>query len=173
MTIDWTVWFPVLYVGLMAGACVFAVAWMIATAMQRQAQGKPLVTPALPYTLFRETRASAYVGQPRFRWSHSGVRRGMLVAVTPQHLILAPQFPNSLMFLSGGEAFEQTVPLGEILCVERTRAAWTYNVSVDFRDATSQVRHLRLCLQDPDAFVSAVREPPQWPRPAFPASTGH
>ena len=124
MTIDWTVWFPVLYVGLMAGACVFAVAWMIATAMQRQAQGKPLVTPALPYTLFRETRVSAYVGQPRFRWSYSGVRRGMLVAVTPQHLILAPQFPNSLMFLSGGEAFEHTVPLGEILRVERARAAF-------------------------------------------------
>jgi hypothetical protein len=164
MTIDWTTWFPALYIALMAGTCVFVVARMIATAMQREAEGKPLGAPKLPYTLFREDRVSAYFGRPWFRWSRTGVHRGMLVAVTPQHLILAPQFPHSLMFVSGGEAYEQTVPLDAIVHIERARA-WTYNVSVDFRDATGQSHHLRLCFRDPDAFISAVREAAQWPRP--------
>ncbi len=126
-----------------------APAWIavvvLASILYRRYTGKPIY-PRLPANaVFAERGASGPFAS-----------RCLLVAVTETDLTVVPQFPFNLMFLPEVYRLERTIPLASIKQVDTPKRLLRSNVVVTYGDAR---RVLRLRLEEPPAFVKALRLP--------------
>lgn len=128
----WTFW-------LTTGWLAFVI---LASILYRVRAGKPIFPKIPADTLFVEKKASG-------PW----VSNGLIVAVTPDQLVVVPRFPGTLMFLPEIYRFERTIPRKAIRRATRTRSLLGINVVVDYGDLGQK---LRLKLRDPDAFIAAL-----------------
>ena len=76
----------------------------------------------------------------------------MIVAVTPDALVVSPKFPFNLMFLPEVYGLEHNVPLSKIGHIDEQRARAS-NVMIWLNDG----QKLGLKLRDPSGFVAALR----------------
>lgn len=129
---DWLVW--------LAPAWILFV--ILLSVLVRKARGKPIV-PGVPLdAIYSERSASG-------AWASNC----LIVAVTPEALIITPRFPFNLMFLPEIYGLERTVPRYEIIEAEH-RTSWIGNVEIALRAG----RALKLKLRDPEAFLAALEE---------------
>lgn len=127
----------------------FAPAWLMFLVLLsvwfRRTRGKAIITKIPATALYSERSASATMAS-----------NCLIVAVTPDALIVTPRFPFNLMFLPEVYGLEHDIPLSTISDASAARAWWGGNVSVSYGE---QPRRLRLKVRDPAAFVDALRHP--------------
>jgi len=121
-----------------AGA-IWIAAWVSVSILFRRWAGKPIWPKAPDDALVVEEKASAPFAA-----------NCLLVAVTPEHLVISPTFPFNLMFLPEVWGLEHYVPLSEIDGATTYRSRTGLNVEVQVRGRT---RPIRLKLRQPSAFV--------------------
>ena len=80
----------------------------------------------------------------------------MLVAVTPDSLIIQPRFPFNLMFLPEIYGLEYCIPGFNIRAVEKKGRMFGKGAEIQFIDADGGEKSVRLYLKRTDEFLAAI-----------------
>ena len=130
---DWFLWVAIGWVALI----------ILLSVLVRKGAGKPIVPKVPPNAIYADKRASG-----------SMASNSLIVAVTPEALIVSPKFPFNLMFLPKMYRLEHTIPIAAIRDVALNRNRWGNNVNLTYG---AHARELGLKVRDPEAFVAALK----------------
>ena len=130
---DWFIWVALGWVGLI----------VMLSILVRKGSGKPIIPTVPANAVFAERRASG-----------SMASNSLIVAVTPDALIVTPRFPLNLMFLPEIYRLEHTIPLAAVTDVVSNGNRWGNNVTLSYG---LHGRQLSLKLRDPEAFKAALK----------------
>jgi len=141
-------WFP-----------LFAVAWIpLAIAISiafRKKRGKPIFPKAPVDALFSERGCSGQsLDTPRTRTG--GARNCLLVALTPQKLIIIPIFPFNLMFLPEIYGLDHSLDISAIREIADRKGILGRHVTITYADP--KVCRVELRLRHHDAFIYSLRK---------------
>ena len=129
---DWFIWLAIGWVALV----------VLLSVLMRKASGKPIIPSVPANAIFAERRASGKMAS-----------NSLIVAVTPDALIVTPRFPFNLMFLPEIYRLEHTISRSAVRGVARIASRWGNNVTVTYGP---HERELGLKLRDPEGFVAAI-----------------
>lgn len=141
-------WFPFLAVGWIATVVAISIAF-------RKKRGKPIFPKAPLGAVFSERGCSGRsLDTP---WARlGGARNCLLVALTPQKLIVTPIFPFNLMFLPEIYGLEHHFDISAIReLADRTGVLGRY-LTIIYSD--SKVRRLELRLRHYNEFLGGLRK---------------
>jgi hypothetical protein len=129
--------FPVWFFWL---SLIWIVFLVLLSVVIRKARDKPIVPKVPQNALYAERSASGGMAS-----------NCLIVAVTPDALVVTPRFPFNLMFLPEIYGMEHNVPRSTITQVSAARS-WGSNVTISRREG----RDLKLKVRDPAGFVAAL-----------------
>ena len=128
---EWLIWF----------APAWVVFFVVLSALMRGRRGKPIVPKVPASAVYAERSASGGMAS-----------NCLIVAVTPDALVVTPRFPFNLMFLPEIYGMDHVIPLSMIR--EATaEGSGKSQVAIAFRDNR---RSLRLKVRDPAALLAAL-----------------
>ena len=127
----WLVWF--------APTWIFSI--ILLSIVVRRVRGKPIFPRIPDDALFVERKASG-------PWAANC----LIVAVSPDAILVTPFFPFNLMFLPEIYGLEVSIPVDDVLSVAEARHFGS-NILVIYGEAGKK---LRLRLRDPAAFVATL-----------------
>lgn len=126
----------------------FVPAWLVfvilLSVLVRKRRGRPIIPEVPANALYAERNASGGMAS-----------NCLIVAVTPDALVVTPRFPFNLMFLPEIYGMEYVVPHSAISQVTGPDKSLLGNVTIALRDG----RRLRLKVNDPAALIDAVNRP--------------
>jgi len=129
--------------------------WIVASIVYRKSRGKAIL-PSKPETsLFCEGWASGHSNSNIFT-KLGGAHNCLLVAVTPDSLIIQPRFPFNLMFLPEIYGLEYCIPGFNIRAVEKKGRIFGKGVEIQFIDVDGSEKFVRLYLKRTDEFLEAI-----------------
>lgn len=133
---------PVLFLGLPVGWIALV---LLLSTRNRKAAGRPIV-PSVPANARYAERAAS-----------SGVAKNcVIVAVTPDALVVIPRFPFNLLFLPEIYRLEHSIPLRSIREARAASDGRGSNVVVRYGERGHK---LRLRVRNPQAFLTALNRP--------------
>jgi hypothetical protein len=122
-------------------APVWIAFWVVLSIVVRRGRDKPIIPKVPSNALYLERSASGGMAS-----------NCLIVAVTPDALVITPRFPFNLMFLPEIYGMEHSIPRSAITQVS-ARRSWLSNVTISRRDG----RELKLKVRDPVRFVAALK----------------
>lgn len=138
-----------------AGPLLWVLLVIAASIVYRKSRGKTIFPSRPEDSLYCEGWASGHSNSNIFT-KLGGARNCLLVAVTPDALIVQPRFPFNLMFLPEIYGLEYWVPGLNIRAVEKKGSVFGKGVEVQFIDADGGEKSVRLYLKKPDEFLAAI-----------------
>lgn len=129
--------------------------WVAASIVYRKSRGKAIFPSKPKDSLYYEGWGSGHSNSNLFT-KLGGARNCLLVAITPDTLIVQPRFPFNLMFLPEIYGLEYRIPWLSIRAVEKKGGVFTKGVDIQFIDAGGSEKSVRLYLKKTDDFVAAV-----------------
>jgi len=128
--------------------------WIVASVIYRRSHGKAIYPSKPRDSLYYEGWASGHSNSNVFT-KLGGASRCLLVAVTPDSLIVQPRFPFNLMFLPEIYGLEHHIPGLNIRTVEKKGKLFK-GVEVQFIDMNGGTKSVRLYLKKIDEFLTAI-----------------
>jgi hypothetical protein len=129
--------------------------WVALSIFYRRAGGRPIFTPRPADAIYFTRGASGRSRKTLFTAMFSA-SRCLMVAVTPDWLIVMPTFPLNLMFLSELGDLEHKAPRKAVQAeIGRPFLGWT-TIQLTFPTPAGELRRFRLILRDADAFAAAL-----------------
>jgi len=128
----WLFWIPPVWIA----------AGILLSVIVRRGRGKAIIPRVPPNALYADRSASGGMAS-----------RCLIVAVTPETLVVTPRFPFNLMFLPEIYRLEHNIPRADIVRVS-AHGSRRSNVTIACRDG----RELKLKLRDPEAFVATLAQ---------------
>ncbi len=127
---------------------------VLASARFRSARGKPIF-PAVPDNALYAERWGSGRNLSAFPGKLGGANNCLIIAVTPDSLMVVPRFPFTLMFLPETFGLEFTCPLKTLRSIERKRSFLRELVVIELEDG----RRFELQPRRIDDFMAAIRRP--------------
>ena len=127
----WLFWIPPVWIA----------AWITLPVIVRRRRDKPIIPKVPSNALYAERRASGGMAS-----------NCLIVAVTPETLVVTPRFPFNLMFLPEIYGLEHNISRADIAQVSAHGSRGS-NVTIACRSG----RVLKLKLRDPEAFVATLK----------------
>jgi hypothetical protein len=131
--------------------------WVVASIIYRNSRGKPILPSKPKDSLFYEGWASGHSNTNIFT-KLGGAHNCLLVAVTPDFLIIQPRFPFNLMFLPEIYGLEYRIPGLNIRTVEKKGRIFGKGVEIQFIDVGGGEKSVRLYLKRTDDFLAAIEK---------------
>jgi len=125
-----------------------------ASVIYRRSHGKAIYPSKPRESLYYEGWASGHSNSNIFT-KLRGASRCLMVAVTPDSLIVQPRFPFNLMFMPEIYGLEYHIPGLNIRSVEKKGTLFK-GVEVQFIDTNGGEKSVRLYLKKTDEFISAL-----------------
>lgn len=148
--IDYTLftWLPFLAFGWIALAVAVSIAF-------RKRRGKALFPKAPPDAFFSERGCSGRsLDTP---WGRiGGARNCLLVALTPERLVITPTFPFNLIFLPEIYGLDHNLSYSAIRDVVDRKGIFGRHVTITYAD--TKVRRVELRLRHHEAFLQGLRQ---------------
>ncbi len=129
--------------------------WIVASVIYRRSRGKAIYPSKPKDSLYYEGWASGHSNSNIFT-KLGGARNCLLVAITPDSLIIQPRFPFNLMFLPEIYGLEYRIPGLNIRSVEKKGRVFGKGVEVQFIDTDGGEKSVRLYLKKTDEFLAAI-----------------
>lgn len=129
---DWLFWIAPVWIGF----------WILLSVVVRKGRDKPIIPKVPNNALYAERSASGGMAS-----------NCLIVAVTPDYLLVTPRFPFNLMFLPEIWGLEERISRAAITQVSVSKS-YASNVTVSRRDG----RDLKLKVRDPAKFATALRK---------------
>ncbi|HJW85380.1 MAG TPA: hypothetical protein VJ440_01965 [Candidatus Brocadiaceae bacterium] len=129
--------------------------WIVASIVYRRSRGKAIFPLKPKESLYYEGWASGHSNSNIFT-KLGGARNCLLVAVTPDSLIIQPRFPFNLMFLPEIYGLEYRIPRLNIRAVEKKGGIFGKGVEIQFIDVSGGEKSVRLYLRRTDEFLTAI-----------------
>ena len=130
--------------------------WILASVVYRVSRGKTVIPFRPKDTLFCEGWASGHSNRSLLT-KLGGARNCLLVAVTPDALVIQPRFPLNLMFLPEIYDLEHRIIGPNIRRIGRRKSIFGEGIDIQFIDAGGEERSVTLYLRSPEDFLKAVR----------------
>ena len=137
------------------GPLVWVLLWVVASIIYRRSRGKAILPSKPKNSLFYEGWASGHSNSNIFT-KLGGARNCLLVAVTPDVLIIQPRFPFNLMFLPEIYGLEYHIPGLNIRAVEKKGRVFGKGAEIQFIDGDGGEKSVRLYLKRIDDFLAAI-----------------
>jgi hypothetical protein len=137
------------------GPLLWVLLWIVASIVYRRSRGKAILPSKPKNSLFYEGWASGHSNSNIFT-KLGGAHNCLLVAVTPDSLIIQPRFPFNLMFLPEIYGLEYRIPGLNIRTVEKKGRMFGKGVEIQFIDIDGGEKSVRLYLKKTDEFLAAV-----------------
>jgi hypothetical protein len=137
------------------GPLVWILLWVVASIIYRNSRGKAILPSKPKNSLFYEGWASGHSNTNIFT-KLGGAHNCLLVAVTPDALIIQPRFPFNLMFLPEIYGLEYRIPGLNIRAVEKKGRIFGKGVEIQFIDGGGGEKSVRLYLKRTDDFLAAI-----------------
>lgn len=137
------------------GPLVWILLWGVASIIYRHSRGKAILPSKPKNSLFYEGWASGHSNTNIFT-KLGGARNCLLVAVTPDSLIIQPRLPFNLMFLPEIYGLEYRIPGLNIRAVEKKGRIFGKGVEIQFIDVGGDEKSVRLYLKRTDDFLTAI-----------------
>ncbi len=126
------------------GLISFAPAWValvvLVSVFVRRSRGKPIFPKVPANGLDSERKASG-------RWASNC----LIVAITPEAIIVTPRFPLNLTFLPEIYGLEHNIPRSDVSHVEGKKS-WASNVAISLRNGHT----LRLKVHQPASLIAQL-----------------
>ena len=136
-------------------AVTLALAWIVLSFVARVVRGRPISPGAPKDAVFLDRHAGGASLKSNFT-ERGGAISALLVAVTPDELVVAPRFPFSLAFLPELLDLEHRVAKAECHAAY-VRDTWSRpRVLVEFHDRRRRFCRLMLKVEHPDALALAL-----------------
>ena len=129
--------------------------WIVASIVYRRSRGKAILPSKPRNSLFYEGWASGHSNSNVFT-KLGAAHKCLLVAVTPNSLIIQPRFPFNLMFLPEIYGLEYCIPGFNIRTVEKKGRIFGKGVEIQFIDVDGSEKSVRLYLKRTDEFLVAI-----------------
>ena len=129
--------------------------WIVASIVYRRSRGKAIFPLKPKDSLYYEGWASGHSNRNIFT-KLGGARNCLLVAITPDSLIIQPRFPFNLMFLPEIYGLEYRIPGLNIRTVEKKGRIFGKGVEIQFIDVGGGEKSVRLYLKRTDDFLTAI-----------------
>ena len=123
----------------------------VASILFRRARDKPIF-PTAPESATYVERWGSGRNLTTFIGKFGGAETCLIIAITPDRLIVTPRFPFTLGFLPEIYGLEFDVPLKDITQVTRKRILWRSAVVISTKDG----RRLEIVPRRIDEFMAAV-----------------
>ena len=141
-------WFPFLAVGWIALVVAVSIGF-------RKKRGKPIFPKAPPGALFSERGCSGRSLDTL--WARiGGARNCLLVALTPQKLVVVPIFPFNLIFLPEIYGLEHSLDISTIQQVADRNGILGKHITITYADP--KVHRVELRLRHHDDFLGSLRK---------------
>jgi len=140
---------------LFAGPLLWVFLWIVASVVYRKSRGKAIFPSKPKDSLFYEGWASGHSNSNIFT-KLGGAHNCLLVAVTPDSLIIQPRFPFNLMFLPEIYGLEYRILGVNIRTIEKKGRIFGKGVEIHFVDADGGEKSVRLYLKRTDEFLAAI-----------------
>jgi len=137
------------------GPLVWILLWVVASIIYRKSRGKAILPSKPKSSLFYEGWASGHSNRNIFT-KLGGASNCLLVAVTPDSLIIQPRFPFNLMFLPEIYGLEYRILRLNIRTVEKKGRIFGKGVEIQFIDVDGSERSVRLYLKRTNEFLAAI-----------------
>lgn len=135
-------------------------AWILGvvavSVLYRQSRGLPFFAKAPPNASFVERWASGNSNRHILALI-GGASNCLFVALTPDRLIIRPQFPFCLMFLPEFFDLEHSIPRQNILSVAEVTRFFSKIIEIKFVTPSKAEQSVFIKLRDPAAFLEAIR----------------
>jgi len=128
---------------------------LLASIANRTANGKPLVPRVPPDAVWSEKWTSGRSGKNLFTRT-ADVNGCLLVAVTPDALVVSACFPFSLFFLPELFDLEHRIPHPAIRSVTPKKRLFKESVAIEFDDGSGRPRSIELVLRGTPQFLTAI-----------------
>jgi hypothetical protein len=133
----------------------FFLLMLVISVLYRIQKGKPLHHRNPDESLFAERLVSGTSFRTWFS-RIGGARRSLVVALTPEHLIVRPIFPFTLLFIPELFGLENTIPLTHLREVKDSRLWGRDGVEITFENTGGAPERLWLRLRRREAFYHAL-----------------
>jgi hypothetical protein len=137
------------------GPLLWVLLWVVASIIYRKSRSKTILPSKPKNSLFYEGWASGHSNRNIFT-KLGGAHNCLLVAVTPDFLIIQPRFPFNLMFLPEIYGLEYRIPGLNIRTVEKKGRIFGKGVEIQFIDVGGGEKSVRLYLKRTDDFLTAI-----------------
>ena len=137
------------------GPLVWILLWVVASIIYRNSRGKAILPSKPKNSLFYEGWASGHCNTNIFT-KLGGAHNCLLVAITPDSLIIQPRFPFNLMFLPEIFGLEYRIPGLNIRAVEKKGRIFGKGVEIKFIDVGDGEKSVRLYLKRTNDFLVAI-----------------
>ena len=137
------------------GPLVWIFLWVVASIIYRNSRGKAILPSKPKDSLFYEGWASGHSNTNIFT-QLGGAHNCLLVAITPDSLIIQPRFPFNLMFLPEIYGLEYCIPGLNIRAVEQKGRIFGKGVEIRFIDVGGGEKSVRLYLKRTDDFLAGI-----------------
>jgi hypothetical protein len=141
---------------LFVGNAAWVVACLVASVVHRRLRGKPLVSRVPAGSVHVERWTSGRSNRSLLA-RLGGANNCLLVAVTPDFLVVRPHFPFTLMFLPELFALELEIPRSAITRVEHQRGLLGSTVAVRFREADGRPGLVEFRLRNAAEFLAHLQ----------------
>lgn len=142
---------------LFAGNVAWVVACLVASVVYRRRRGKPIRSKAPAGSVYVERWTSGRSNRDLVA-RLGGATNCLLVAVTPDLLVVRPHFPFNLMFLPELFGLELEIPRSAIARVEHKRGFFCSTVAVNFRAADGRPSSVELRLRNAAEFLAHLQD---------------
>lgn len=129
--------------------------WIAASILYRKSRGKPIYPREPDNALYFESWASGHSRRNVFTVI-GGARNCLMVAVTPEALIVRPRFPFNLLFLPEIYDLEYEVPRKSVCSVKTRDGLFNRSVRIELEPRPGERRTLQLQLKNRDEFLRAL-----------------
>jgi len=138
-----------------AGPLLWISLCVVASVVYRRSRGKAIWPSKPENCMFYESWTSGHSNSSIFT-KLGGARNCLLVAVTPDSLVIQPQFPFNLMFLPEIYGLEYSIPALNIRAVAERGRILGRGVEVEFIDLDGGEKSVRLYLRKTDQFLATM-----------------
>jgi len=146
------------FVLLFAGAFGWVILVFVISAVYRWRHNKPLLTRKPTDASFLETWTSGHSNRSILT-KLGGARSCLLVAVTPNHLVVRPHFPFNLLFLPEVYDLDYVIPRKDIRSVKEKARTFGNSIEVVFSSSSAEQRSIELRLRHPKQFLKVLESP--------------
>ena len=141
------------------GPLLWVSLWIVASVVYRRSRGKTVFPLKPKDSLYYEGWASGHSNRNIFT-KLGGAHNCLLVAVTPDSLIIQPRFPFNLMFLPEIYSLEYRIPRLNIRTVEKKGRVFGKGVEIQFIDVDGGEKSVRLYLKRTEEFLAIIGKVP-------------
>ena len=150
-----TAWIDAHPVAFIAAAWLWVGGGIALSVFFRLRRRKPIFAKPPADALFVERRTSGR-SLRNFVTSVGGASNALMVAVTPDAVVVQPHFPFTLMFLPEVYGLDEVVTRSRLRKVEEVGGILGRKIVLEFSSTARGDERLELRLRDPDRFLEAV-----------------